>query len=284
VSRPPLVRASGCACALLLLAACERILGIEDAHFDPAIGAAGLAGTMSSAPRGGSTSAAGGSASGSQQPETPADGGTATLEEGGRAGQGSAGTNAQASAGESAAGSGGDTAGEEPLCERYCSAIMAGCSQEHAQYIDRDGCLAACAKLAAGAPGDRTGNSIQCRLTYAMKANSEPYTYCTWAGPGGDGKCGSNCEGFCTLMMQACSAETTEPGDYFTSYQQCQATCQALPDVGEYSASNSSLQMGADHVECRLYHVGAALAEDDPLTHCHHAMGRTLCVDSTDGG
>jgi hypothetical protein len=205
-------------------------------------------------------------------------GGQATLDSGGS--DPSGGAPAEAGAGEAGAGTGGDAPVEEPpLCERYCTTIMAECSQQHAQYIDRDGCLAACARFEPGLAGDKTGNSVNCRLTYALKASSEPYTYCTWAGPGGDGKCGSNCDGFCTLMMRACTPETTEPGDFFTSAEQCQATCQALPDVGSYSATNGSLQMGADHVECRLYHVGAALAEDDPLTHCHHAMGRTLCVD-----
>ena len=53
--------------------------------------------------------------------------------------------------------------------------------------------------------------------------------------------------------------------------------CAGLADVGMYSATNPSLQTGADHVQCRLYHVGAAIAEDDPITHCAHAMGVSLC-------
>ena len=168
-----------------------------------------------------------------------------------------------------------------PLCERYCDAILTGCTDEHAQYIDRDACLAACADYPEGTPGDKSGNSINCRLTYASKASSEPYTYCTWAGPGGDGKCGSNCEGFCTLMLHTCTAESTEPGDYFASAADCQTRCQQLPDVGNYNVSDTSMQMGADHVECRLYHVSAAIAEEDAITHCHHAMGLKLCVDAT---
>jgi hypothetical protein len=264
--------------ATLLLAACEQVLGIEDAHFDPTTSSPSAAGGSSGMPAadGGAQTAGGGSpGSGSGQ------GGHATQTSAGSSGRAAGGAPNEAGAGGAGeAGAGGEIGiMEPPLCERYCAAMMAGCSQQHAQYIDKDGCLAACAEFAPGKSGDKTGNSANCRLTYAEKASSEPYTYCTWAGPGGDGKCGSNCEGFCGLMMQTCSDETTEPGDYFTSAEQCLSTCQALPDVGSYSATNGSLQMGADHVQCRLYHVGAALAEDDPITHCHHAMGRMLCVN-----
>lgn len=255
---------------------CAQVLGIDDAHGIPAAGGSSAGGSMS--PTAGSALTDGGSTlpgGGSMQ-----SGGTS-----GGANGGGAATPATDGGGAGDAGAAGSSDGpdvpEATLCERYCDAILAGCTDEHAQYNDRDACLAACADYPEGTPGDKSGNSINCRLTYASKASSEPYTYCTWAGPGGDGKCGSNCEGFCTLMLRTCTAESTAPGDYFASVEDCQTRCQQLPDVGGYNVSDTSLQMGADHVECRLYHVGAAIAEDDPTTHCHHAMGLKLCVGAS---
>ncbi len=182
------------------------------------------------------------------------------------------------SIGSLAGGAGGQDAGPSP-CAQYCDAIMSGCTDERAQYTDLAACLRICPLFPEGTPGDASGNSLQCRLNYARKASGEPLTYCTWAGPGGDGKCGSNCEGFCSLMTLTCtSATTVEAGDYFDSEQECLRACGELPDVGNYSASDSSLQSGVDHVECRLYHINAAIFADDARTHCPHAMGQRLCV------
>jgi hypothetical protein len=197
---------------------------------------------------------------------------------GASASAGSAGTGEPAAEG----GEGGD-GGAAPgpsLCQRYCDAVMTGCTGDRSQYTDLAACLSICPYLPEGTPGDTSGNTVSCRLTYAEKAPSEPLTYCTWAGPGGDGKCGSNCEGFCSLMTPTCTAEQTiDSGDYFATNDDCLDACSQLPDVGNYSATVSSLQSGADHVECRLYHIGAAIFAEDAATHCPHAMGRRLCLD-----
>jgi hypothetical protein len=198
----------------------------------------------------------------------------------GKAGSGEAGSAGTAGGGnagsDSSAGAGGAPA--DSLCERYCQAVTKGCVDTHAQYTDLAACLAMCPLYPEGTPGDVSGNSINCRLDFALKAPGEPLTYCTWAGPGGDGKCGSNCEGFCTLMTPTCTKETTlADGDFFASNDACLTTCAGLPDVGNYSATDDKLQSGTDHVECRLYHVGAAIFADDAATHCPHAMGERLC-------
>jgi len=178
-----------------------------------------------------------------------------------------------------AAGAAGSSEAVPSLCESYCDAVVSSCSGAQAQYLNREACLATCPDFPEGASGDSQGNTVNCRLTYALKAPIEPYTYCTWAGPGGDGKCGSNCQGFCSVMMQTCTQKTTQKGaDFFASESACLKTCAALPDVGDYSASNAMLQRGADHVQCRIYHVGAAV-QGDPAIHCPHAMGQKLCLD-----
>ncbi len=228
-------------CALLGLSGCAQTLGIDEAHVDPALAEQG---------------------------------GSATLTEG------SAGSSTTSSSDLSSdAGTAGD-ADDASLCQRYCAAITQGCVDVHAQYVTEAACLASCAYFPQGTPGDVDGNTVNCRLTYAEKASTEPYTYCTWAGPGGDGKCGNNCQGFCSLMMNACTAESTgSADDYFASETDCQTACEAIPDIGNYSATDASQQKGSDQVQCRLYHVDAAIAASDPKTHCPHAMGLSVCVN-----
>lgn len=179
-----------------------------------------------------------------------------------------------------AGGDGGSPTETASPCERYCEAITDACTGESAQYTDLEACLLACPDFPEGSPGDREGNTLGCRLNYALKAPSEPITYCTWAGPGGDGACGSNCEGFCTLMAATCTADSTRAStDYFTSTEDCLDACAAVPQRGPYSATDQSTTGGADIFECRLYHVTAAIYADDARVHCPHAMGLALCVD-----
>ena len=223
---------------LALLAGCNGILDLDEAHLDPALPSVGSGGTSSGGIR-------------NQAGEPAADAGAA-----------------------------GEPAVVLSLCEQYCNAITDGCTGDRTQYTDRDACLVTCPSFPEGLPGDTGINTLQCRLNYALKAPSEPITYCTWAGPGGDGMCGSNCEGFCTLMSTTCSlASTGTPGDYFESTEECLSTCSTVPAVGDYCATNNSTTGGADIFECRLYHVAAAIHADDAEVHCPHAMGLALCVD-----
>ena len=198
----------------------------------------------------------------------------------GSGGSSSAGRSNQGGEPAAEAGAGGEPPVVLGLCEQYCNAITDGCTGDRTQYTDRDACLATCPSFPEGLPGDTGVNTLQCRLNYALKAPSEPITYCTWAGPGGDGRCGSNCEGFCTLMSATCSlASTGTPGDYFESTEECLSTCSTVPALGDYCATDRSTTGGADIFECRLYHVAAAIYANDAEVHCPHAMGLALCVD-----
>lgn len=189
------------------------------------------------------------------------------------------GTTGESGAPSSSGGEGGAPEAAS-ICEQYCRAITDGCTEETTQYTDYDACLVTCPYFPEGARGDTTGNTLNCRLNYALKAASEPITYCTWAGPGGDGMCGSNCEGFCTLMSGVCTPSTTRaPTDYFATTEDCLSTCATIPAEGPYSAISKSTAGGADIYECRLYHVAAAIYAEDAALHCPHAMGRQLCVD-----
>jgi hypothetical protein len=178
----------------------------------------------------------------------------------------------------------GGAAGEETttpvsMCETYCTQITQSCSGSMEQYVDVEQCMDVCALLPQGTLGETTGNTVACRLKQAADARyaigTERGLICRRAGPGGDGHCGGNCEGFCSLMAGVCTAMAS-PLYRYASTEECMTACAALPD-GEiaYSTSNEAVSDG-NSVQCRLFHVNSA-AMLDPLEHCEHAMGVTLC-------
>jgi hypothetical protein len=216
---------------IALLAACASLVGIEDARLDPKLDSA--AGASS-----------GGASSGGQSNQT---GGISGVTD---AGQGGAG------------GDGGDPT--LLLCERYCTAVMQNCTGPVQVYESPAVCLRACRALDPGTPGDRTGNTIACRLFHAKQIEliGDEVTECPAAGPGGDGVCGSNCEGYCTLLQDLCPPALGV---------ECRATCPTIPDPGGYDSSKSS----GLTLQCRLYHVSAATQVPD--LHCPHAVGAGPC-------
>jgi len=164
-------------------------------------------------------------------------------------------------------GAGGATTTLKPLCERYCDAALANCSAEHSLYTSRDVCLGVCRTFDPGQAGDDGVNTAECRLRFAIAAGTvgELDLNCPAAGPGGDGHCGTNCEGFCTIARGACSDSTVVTVDT------CAGLCAKLPDQGGYT---DQIQSG-NSVQCRLYHASAATF--DPRTHCAHVAGIGAC-------
>jgi hypothetical protein len=205
------------------LAACANIVGIEDAELDPESGASG-----------GSNSSSGG-ASGA----TP--------------GAGDAGAD------------GDPNSPHSILCARYCTAVMKNCTGPVQVYESPTVCRRVCARLDAGENNARSGNSINCRLFHANQIEliGEEETECPAAGPGGDGVCGENCDGYCTLLAALCPV---------TLSLECRVSCPSIPDQGGYDSSHTS---GGD-LQCRLYHVSAATI--DATFHCPHAAGAGPCA------
>jgi hypothetical protein len=169
-------------------------------------------------------------------------------------------------------------AGPDGGCADYCNQVNANCTGENAVYFNNAICMAACSQLPVGTPGVAE-NSVACREQQAVYAFStgEPATSCPPAGPGGgnalpDGGpvCGSNCEGYCSLMKANCGFVFTDAGDFDTDA--CMAECATVPDLGGF---NVSIQKG-NSIQCRLYHVCAAT--QDPAVHCVHAAGNEMCV------
>ena len=128
-------------------------------------------------------------------------------------------------------------------------------------------CEHQCEFFELGSPGDASGNSLHCRLTHAEFALTFPgerRSECPAAGPGGDGVCGENCEGYCSLMLGECS-------DY-DSRETCLEACRGVPDLGGFDIST----VEGDSMQCRLYHLNAAAVA--PETHCRHAAGALPCA------
>lgn len=289
-----------CLSSLSLLSACNLVLGIEEAQVDPRLVAVSEGGkpqlTQNQSPSGDAGSGNTRDDSGLSNQAEQRDGSVAEVDQ----------TIAEPDAGDdvTALGSSGDAASttmapdmsedtsdledtNEPdaptLCDKYCEEITELCTGELEQYRDMRQCQTVCAMFPEGELASETNeNTIACRLRYASKsryaAGTEHAAYCRQAGPGGDGRCGSNCEGYCTLMEGVCTPE--EAGIYrFEDNASCMQTCQDLPASSvPYSTSNVELSDG-DHVQCRLFHVTSA-AMLDAEEHCEHAVGLTLCEAS----
>ncbi|HVU02210.1 MAG TPA: hypothetical protein VHE30_10670 [Polyangiaceae bacterium] len=162
----------------------------------------------------------------------------------------------------------GDSGGAPKTpCEEYCATALRNCAGANSLYASSDACLAVCNTFPAGTAGADSGNSLACRMKYAKLAGTvgELDINCPAAGPGGDGVCGTNCEGFCTIALAACPTSTV------VNVDSCAGLCARLPDQGGYDAS---IQKG-NSVQCRLYHASAATL--DPVVHCPHVAGVGPC-------
>ena len=275
--------------AVALAIGCASILGIEDAECDPsypdcAQGSSSLGAmqmTPSLLPGNGGGAGATGAASGASGAGGSANSsGSATSSgTGGGQGGGAAVGSAGATTGASAGAAGSTTMEVDPvvqrasaLCLDYCDTVMASCAGMNQQYASQTACLLVCELLDPGLPGATTGNSVSCRLSRAELAatTGEASNYCYTAGPGGGDVCGTDCDGYCTLMTAKCR----ELG----SFNQCLAACSIVPNLSlppNPQFYNITMQEG-DSLQCRLFHVTASTL--DPVNHCAHAAGNMPCL------
>lgn len=233
------------------LVGCNQLLRIDESFVDPALEGDGRGeGGERSAPlpsaNAGEPASGGGAAGGAEQP----------------ASGGAAGANGAAS---------------DDVCAQYCELMGEHCVGEALQYRDEAQCLRICRAFPVGTIDDDRVNTASCRRRYAGKARylagPELATGCAYAGPGGDGRCGTNCEGFCSIAMAACSAEVSDPY-FYESFDACLLDCEPLAmtryEYGAVSAGNS--------LECRLFHASSAIMGDED-EHCEHTLGITLCAE-----
>jgi hypothetical protein len=262
---------------LAFASACSQILDIEQAHVDPT-----LTGGAGSSQAGSQTSGSSNSEVSSAGQQDPGDAGSGS---GGTHDHGSGGSGGSSVAGSSAGG--GNAPVELGLCEQYCDQITRNCKGKYEQYRTFDQCIRVCQRLPPGEPDEEDTNTVSCRMRQAEFAESEPFVYCKSAGPLGEGKCGSNCVSYCSLMQEACTVESTAGNlelSYFASSQACLSACSELPQATgavHYSSSASAepTSFVGNSVFCRTYHVAAALEQDTPDEHCPHAMGGDPCID-----
>ncbi len=154
-----------------------------------------------------------------------------------------------------------DSPAAGPTCAAYCAKITTNCTATNQQYSSMATCMASCALLPVGAMSDTSGNTLGCRLYHAGNAAAGPTVHCRHAGPGGDGVCGANCDGFCTIVQGACSTQIPPP---YADKAACMTACGNFATTPPY---DQSVQTG-NSLACRMYH--ATVATTVPSPHCSH--------------
>jgi len=150
-------------------------------------------------------------------------------------------------------------------CDSYCTTIMANCKADNAQFETVENCVASCKSYPEGTAADQDGNTLGCRTYHAGAAKDAPAMHCTHAGPGGDGVCGSNCDGFCQIAMMYC----TGADEVYADDAACQADCKAHGTDVKFDVSKDS----GNEVACLLSHVQAASTV--PSDHCGGDLAAT---------
>lgn len=164
------------------------------------------------------------------------------------------------------------TEGSPEPCDQWCDLMLEACpdSLPSAEGTDpRRACAIECAEamVPIGTPGERVGNTLECRAEHARLAQSDPAGHCSSATLEGGGVCtDANCEIYCELMATACP-------ERFPDVESCVATCDAYPDVpSQPDTPGNSLQ-------CRAANARAALS-DASRCDAADAGGGGVCGDT----
>lgn len=159
----------------------------------------------------------------------------------------------------------------ELTCASYCSSITANCTTTNSQFTGMTDCMASCTRYPLGALSDMSGNTLGCRIYHAgAPAMTNPGTHCLHAGPGGNGMCGDNCLGFCTLVLGSCTGTNMQ---YNGDMNACMTACAGYAIAPAYNSQQTMYNTFA----CRLYH--ATQAAVNPTTHCPHTSASSMtCV------
>jgi hypothetical protein len=168
---------------------------------------------------------------------------------------------------------------EDSPCGLYCDDMDKNCPGGFPNIQD---CLDACPGYDTGGnPGDETGDTLQCRMTHAALANTQPEA-CQQAGPLGGDACTNNestpCEDYCGTMAANCLSDPETPNPEYYPYANgidCQIQCAAWDQNGTAGDQTGNT------VQCRTSF--AAVAGTD-ISQCVNALpGSTTCVDENNG-
>ncbi len=166
-------------------------------------------------------------------------------------------------------------------CSSYCDQVQANCPGDHAQYPDREHCIAACASFPVGTSTvtDPSGNTLGCRIYHAgAPSRGMPATHCGHAGPAGDhlpasppAACsgGDVCASYCTLQIKACGSveaplpgnprdETGNPLFQYQSMENCMTLCAGYDRTHPYRTTSTG-----DSLACRLLRTTRAAIDLD---------------------
>jgi hypothetical protein len=147
-----------------------------------------------------------------------------------------------------------------PSCQRYCELVDENCTGASRQYASEGDCLAFCAHLADGKPGEIDQPTLACRQYYAGNpSRANPEKYCRAAGPfGGDNECGSRCTAFCDVALSACG----DGGAPYAAKPDCENACTGYKFVDASADGGGESPAGptsGDTLNCRLYWLRKAV-------------------------
>ncbi len=169
-------------------------------------------------------------------------------------------------------------------CAAYCQTMAARCKNGLGHFNDQypggypDACAEACSHFVTGNAGESTGNSLACRLFGACLAEHDPDIYCTVAGPGGDGVCGDNCDGFCTLNLSICAGPLAQ----YASMTACQDDCAKLDFSDTYNTTVDNWSGTKNTFACRMYWLMRSVA--DPDENCQYTKLGGASIDPCKDG
>ncbi|MFT5432542.1 MAG: hypothetical protein ACI9OJ_003241 [Myxococcota bacterium] len=165
-------------------------------------------------------------------------------------------------------------------CENYCDLSSKNCG-DTIDFGTGD-CATACEGYEEdGAPGDTSGDSVQCRIYHLGVAGTDGQTsaavHCPHGAPDGGGVCADtavdpSCSEYCTAVMGSCSGDNAQYADQQACMDYC-STWGALP-------LGTAADTAGNTVGCRTYHAGVAAGSDaDAIAHCPHAgpSGGNVC-------
>jgi hypothetical protein len=141
-------------------------------------------------------------------------------------------------------------------CSEYCREVASKCTGTYAVYDNDEQCLAVCEQVPLGSVEDPPGaNTLLCRLDRLHAGSFERALGCPAAGPGGAGICGNDCESFCALRRNACSA--LQPNDSDIAKERfCEASCPGLAQPPGFSIAGND---ATDTLQCRMIQLARAL-------------------------
>jgi hypothetical protein len=156
-------------------------------------------------------------------------------------------------------------------CENYCQIVPKTCPAPNLVANNDAACLSYCGGNPDGIFNATGGNSKDCRIYHALAASSlnDRAVHCPHASHSGGTQCGSYCEVYCALAATACTGSR----QLFTTPALCMSACAG------YAATGKPGDTTGNTVQCRIYHLGAALS--NATLHCPHGAvdggGATFC-------